>query len=199
MNLQSSVMPVSLYVGKTLRFSPLDYEKDAPIESGWTHNAGYLRLLGPEPAMPLSPEQVKEKYKEIEKAAEQYNQFYFALHTCSDDRLIGFAQIFWIEWSNGHARVKLGIGDPADWGKGYGAEALDMLLRFAFIELNLHRLTAVVQGYNRAALRLFSKAGFVEEVRRRQAVYRDGKRWDLIMLGLLDEEWRASRKGEGKE
>jgi RimJ/RimL family protein N-acetyltransferase len=65
------------------------------------------------------------------------------------------------------------------------------LLRYAFDELNLYRLTAVIPEYNPVAMQLFSKAGFVEEVRRRKALNRDDKRWDLINLGLLHEEWSA--------
>jgi RimJ/RimL family protein N-acetyltransferase len=47
--------------------------------------------------------------------------------------------------------------------------------------------------YNRPALRLFANAGFVEEVRRREAIHRDGQRWDLIQMSLLRPEWTASR------
>ena len=77
---------------------------------------------------------------------------------------------------------------------GYGTEALQMLMRYAFSELNLFRLAALVPEYNQAAIHLFQKAGFIEEVRRREALNRDGRRWDLIHLGLLREEWEARRK-----
>ncbi len=69
-----------------------------------------------------------------------------------------------------------------------------MLIRYAFRELNLHRLTAIIPVYNAAALGLFSKHGFVEEVRRRKALHRDGKRWDLLHLGLLAGEWKEAGK-----
>lgn len=51
----------------------------------------------------------------------------------------------------------------------------------------------MVPEYNTAALSLLKKFGFVEEVRRRQALTRDGRRWDLVYFGLLNEEWRAGR------
>jgi RimJ/RimL family protein N-acetyltransferase len=91
--------------------------------------------------------------------------------------------------------VRLGIGDPADWRKGYGRDALHLLMRFAFSELNLHRLTAIVPEYNTPAMQLFTNAGFIEEVRRRQALARDSRRWDSIHLGLLRSEWAARHGG----
>ena len=74
---------------------------------------------------------------------------------------------------------------------GYGREALNLLLRFAFGEINLFRLTAVIPEYNQAAMGLFQQAGFSEEVRRRQAIHRDGQRWDSIHFGIFSREWYA--------
>jgi RimJ/RimL family protein N-acetyltransferase len=66
------------------------------------------------------------------------------------------------------------------------------MLRFAFDELNLFRLSAFIAEYNPAGLSLAKKFGFIEEVRRRQALERDGRRWDMIHCGLLREEWLAN-------
>lgn len=180
-----------LFVGENICLAPIDHEKDPEIESRWTHDPTYLRLLSPELARPLSAAQIKKKYEAIEKEMEESrNLFYFPIRMRSDDRLIGFARLSWIEWSNGNGYIDLGIGDAQDRGRGYGSEALRLLLRYAFAELNLHRLTAMMGAYNLCALHVFQKAGFVEEVRRRQSLYRDGQRWDLIHLGLLRSEWQ---------
>jgi RimJ/RimL family protein N-acetyltransferase len=180
-----------LFEGERICLGPIDFDKDPEIESRWTHDPYYLRMLSAEPARPLAPSQVKKKYEAIEKEQdEKRSSFYFAIRAKTDDRLMGFVQLFWIEWSNGIARIKLGIGAGDDRGCGYGSEALRLALRFAFAELNLYRLTAVIPEYNTVALHVFSKAGFVEEVRRREAVYRDGRRWDIIHLGILQDEWR---------
>ena len=186
----------SLYDGQLVCLAPIDHEKDAEIESRWTHNAEYMRLLYPEAARPLSPWQVKKRYEAIEKEMdENKNLFHFAIRLRTDDRLVGFAQIYWIEWANAVGVLRLGIGDPDDRRKGYGSDALQLLLRYAFDELNLYRLGAQVGEYNPVALQLFQRAGFVEEVRRRQALNRDGRRWDLIHLGLLRAEWSPLSPG----
>jgi len=186
-----------LFEGQRIRFTPFDYDQDPKIESQWTHNPVYLRMLGADIVRPLSPQQIKKKYEDIEKEVdEQRKLFYFAIRTRSkegepEERLIGFARLFWIEWSNGTGNVQLGIGDPGDWGRGYGGEALEMLLRFAFSELNLFRLMAVIPEYNQAARHLFEHAGFHEEVRRREALQRDGRRWDMFHFGILSAEWET--------
>jgi RimJ/RimL family protein N-acetyltransferase len=183
----------SLFVGELVRLGPIDHEKDAEIESRWTHDPQYLRMLSPSPALPLSPAQLRKKYEKIEKEQEESkNLFYFTIRTNEAGRLAGFARLYWVEWTHGHGRLQLGIGDPQDRGRGYGSETLRLLLRFAFGELNLYRLSVEIPEYNLPALRLFQRAGFREEVRRRQALNRDGCFWDLLILGLLRDEWQLT-------
>ncbi|MFC1878353.1 GNAT family N-acetyltransferase [Chloroflexota bacterium] len=186
----------SLFESEYICLAPIDYEKDPEVESRWTHNAAYLRMLSPDPARPMAPAQIKKKYEAIEKQMdENKNLFYFTIRMRDDDRLIGFARLHWIEWSNGTGMIQLGIGDSEDRGKDHGNEALRMLLRYAFAELNLYRLTAFVPEYNQIAQNLLAKAGFVEEVRRRQALNRDGRRWDMLHMGLLRREWQTRMDG----
>ena len=71
------------------------------------------------------------------------------------------------------------------------ALALSMLLRYAFHELNLYRVSISVGEDNPRAPAFFKRFGFTEEVRRRQALLRLGRRWDMIHLGLLQEEWQV--------
>ena len=185
----------SLFEGEWVHLTPIDPEQDAQVESKWTHNPRYLRMLYSEPARPLSPAQVKKKYEAIEKEAEEgKNLFHFAIRTRTEqnqERLIGFAQLFWIDWTNSSGVVRLGIGNPDDWGRGYGSDSLRLLLRYAFAELNLFGLMAFIPEYNQVALRLFQRAGFIEEVRRREALNRDGRYWDMIHVGILRDQWIA--------
>ncbi len=188
----------SLYNGTLVRLGPIDYDNDAPLESKWSHDAAYLRLLNTEPARPLSVAQVKKRFEDIEKESEESkNLFHFTIRTQptaeAPSRLVGHARIYWIEWTHGNGWVRLGIGDPADRNKGYGGEALRLLAHFAFRELNMYRLSAAVAQYNPVALHLFEKAGFVREVCRRQALNRDGRTWDMYHLGLLQSEWVFER------
>ncbi|HSD83119.1 MAG TPA: GNAT family protein [Anaerolineae bacterium] len=179
-----------LFEGQRLRLAPADAERDAEIISKWSHDLEYLRLLSADIARPLSPFQVKKQYAEWEKDAEKHPAFNFAVRLKADDRLLGFARLYRIEWTHGTAALQIGLGDRNDRGQGYGREALGLVLRYAFNELNLYRLAAATVEYNEGAIRFFERAGFVVEVRWRQAVQREGRRWDAIMLGLLRDEWK---------
>jgi RimJ/RimL family protein N-acetyltransferase len=180
----------SLFEAEHICLAPIQPEGDAVVEAQWTQDSGYLRLLDREPARPSSPERLKKHYEHIEKSAEEAgNLYYFTIRLRADDRLVGFARLFWIQWTMGRASIQLGIGDPQQRGKGYGGEALSLLVRFAFSELNLYHLSAALPEYNPVALRLFQRAGFVEEACQRQALYRDGRRWGLMLYGLLRDEW----------
>ena len=185
-----------LFESQDVRLGPIDFEKDPEIEFRWTHDSEFMRMYQFDPARPMSAAMVKKQYEKLEKEVEEKkNLFPFMICAKEDDRLIGKAAVQWIEWSNGNGWIHMGIGSPDDRRKGYGSQAMRMLLRFGFGELNLFRLSARIPEYNTAALSLFSKFGFVEEVRRRKAIQRDGQRWDLIAVGLLKDEWQRQAEG----
>jgi len=185
-----------LFEAKDVRFGPIDHEAHPEIESKWTHDAEFMRLMELKPVRPLSPAMVRKQYEAIEKEMEESKDlFHFTIRACADDRLVGKAAVEWIDWANGSGFLRLGIGAAEDRRIGYGSQALGMLLRFAFDELNLYRVTAVVPAYNAGALRLFQKFGFMEEIRRRKALNRDGEIWDLVSFGLLNTEWREQNNG----
>ena len=181
-----------LFESQDVRLGPIDHEKDPAIESKWTHDSEFMRLMETHPARPMSTAMLKKQYEKLEKQVdEDKNLYHFMIRARSDDRLIGKAVVQWIEWTNGNAFLRLGIGAAEDRRKGYGAQALRMLLRFVFAELNLFRVTAAVPEYNEGAIALLNKFGFVQEVCRRSALERDGRRWDLYVYGLLRDEWQA--------
>src|SRR5919106_3458943 len=180
-----------LFEGQDIRFGPIDHEKDPEIESKWTHDSEFMRMMDTNPARPMSAAMIKKQYEKLEKQIEEdKNLYHFMIRSKADDRLIGKASIYWIEWTNGNGFLRLGIGAAEDRGKGYGTQALRMLLRFAFAELNLFRVSAIVAEYNEGAIALLKKFGFVQEVCRRKSLERDGRRWDLLVFGLLHDEWR---------
>jgi RimJ/RimL family protein N-acetyltransferase len=85
--------------------------------------------------------------------------------------------------------LNLGVGDASDRRHGYGSDALNLLLRFAFDELNLHRLSVWPGADNLPFIQMAGKAGFEEEARRREASFHAGRYWDVLHLGLLRLEW----------
>ncbi|MCC7164741.1 MAG: GNAT family N-acetyltransferase [Anaerolineae bacterium] len=188
-------MVLQLFEGKKIRFAAFDADRDAEIFAKWTNDPTYLRLVDHEPARPLSPYHIKKRFEEMEKEA-GHALYYFVIRTQADDRVIGFAHIFWIEWNHGNAHFNMGIGSPDDRRQGMGSQAIEMILRYAFEELNLYRLTVFTFEYNTGAQKFLAKHGFQLEVRRREAIYRDGRYWDALTYGILADEWRAKNPAE---
>jgi RimJ/RimL family protein N-acetyltransferase len=179
-----------LYQGQHVKLGPIDYEEDPAVESAWTHDSAYLHTLGTKIARPLSPSQVKKRYEAIEKEVdESKNSFYFTIRDLQDDRLLGFIRLFWIEWTNATGGIQIAIGNPEERDQPYVCDALQLVLRFAFQELNLYRLTAFAAEDDPAGIELLTQAGFIEEVRRRKAIQRNEQTCDQFLMGLLREEW----------
>jgi len=181
-----------LFEAQDIRLGPIDYERDPEVESKWTHDSEFMRLMELKPVRPLAPALVKKQYEFLEKEIEEdKNLFYFTIRARDDDRLLGKAVLEWIDWSNGNSYLRMGIGSGEDRGQGLGTQALGLLLRFAFAELNLFRVTIVIPEYNEAGIALVRKFGFIEEIRRRKAVLRNGQEYDLLAFGLLRSEWEG--------
>lgn len=108
----------------------------------------------------------------------------------SDDRLLGVTGLHGIEWRDRHAQFGIFIGEPAEWGKGYGTEATELVSKLAFERLDLQRLWLLVYDMNERGVRAYERAGYVREGVLREHVYRDGARHDAILMGLLAREWR---------
>lgn len=102
--------------------------------------------------------------------------------------VIGEIKLNRIRWFNRKAEISLAIKKQFQ-RKGYGSDALSLLLNYAFNKMNFHRLEAEVIEYNEASIKLVKKFNFVEEGRLREAKYSEGKYWDIIRYGLLKKEF----------
>lgn len=171
----------SLFCGQMVRLSSCRPE-DAEILASWTEDAEYLRNVDTDIAAPSSVESFRNSGGKSSNAIE------FRLRALEDDTLIGFVALFGIEWNNQCGRLAIGIGNPNYRNKGYGTDALRLILRYAFNELNLHRVGLDVISYNKRAIRAYEKVGFKVEGTLRESVLRDGEKHDRIMMGILRNE-----------
>jgi len=178
-------MNTPLLHGQLVRLAALNPETDAEAVTRWQRDAEFLRLVDSEPAVPRSASQNK---ADMEARLARENNFSFVIRTLADDRPIGFVGL-WVQWIHSDAWMGIGLGEREYWGKGYGADAVRVILRYGFAELNLHRISLGVFEYNPRAIRAYEKAGFVREGRTRQDARRDGRHWDSFWMGILREEW----------
>lgn len=179
-------MSTALFTGKLVRLAAADPDKHAALFLEWSRDSQYTRLLDFPPARQWSAKQTRE---EMERMDARDNLINLLIHTLDEDRPIGFVELDGIQWAHGDAFVGIGIGSRAHWSKGYGSDALRILMRYAFAELGLFRLSLDVFEYNTRAVRCYEKCGFVVEGRCRQWLLRDGKRWDVLYMGILRSEW----------
>jgi RimJ/RimL family protein N-acetyltransferase len=186
--------PARLLYGERVRLTALN-QGDVPIIARWYRDTVLLRLFDAVAARPQSEAQIARR---LEKWEQDENGFYFAIRSLdeSDEDLLGLIELDGVIWPHGVCGISIAIGDPADWGQGYGYEASELALAFAFQELNLHRVTATVFSYNDRSRALFEKLGFRREGAFREFLERDGERHDMLLYGLLRPEWEARRQRE---
>lgn len=112
------------------------------------------------------------------------------------DKHIGNTGLHGIDWKDRQAELGIMIGEKGEWGKGYGAEALGLMLDYAFTKLNLHRVYLRVYANNPRAIRCYEKLGFRHEGTLRESHFAEGRYWDTLIMGLLQREWLERRSSE---
>jgi RimJ/RimL family protein N-acetyltransferase len=182
------MMDKKLFRGELVRLATEEPDQLAESISRWARDSEYWRLGAGDAARLFSAKKTKTWIeKDIEEASP--NDFFFTIRTLTDDRLIGIIALDDINWAQGESFVGIGLGEREFWGKGYGTDAMRLILRYAFTELNLRRVSLNVFGYNQRGIRSYEKCGFKHEGAVRQWLHRDGQRWDLVHMGILREEF----------
>jgi len=153
----------------------------------------YLRFMQPRS---LHEERA---WLEATMRGEHKDQVNYAIES-SDNEYLGGVGLMHIDPRNRSAELGILIGRREDFGKGYGTEAALLMLRHGFEEMNLHRIHLRVFEYNERGIRSYKKLGFVEEGRLRQAHFRHGAWHDVVVMGILADEFyeKHGRTEDGK-
>jgi len=122
----------------------------------------------------------------------------FIIERAADSGPLGLFVALPIDDEHRIVRMSLLIGDPDDWGQGYGGDALEAFLDAAFDGWNLHRVELELEAGNARADRLYRSAGFRQEAVMCGQRFRAGMRADVAVLALTADEWRA-RSSEAPE
>ena len=176
-----------LLTGKRVRLARPTAD-DIAIIAGWSLDLEYQRLLRRGMVYPGSVEEHRAWFEDMFKGDEYVP---FSIRTLVEDRLVGLLVIKDIMWQARHCSFFIGIGDAGERGQGYGSDAVRVLLQYAFLEMNLHRVGLEVMAYNADAIRAYQAAGFQQDGRMRAFVYRDGVYYDVYMMSILRPEWEA--------
>jgi RimJ/RimL family protein N-acetyltransferase len=174
--------------GKRVRLRSLELSDLDEIMKYW-NDMELRNLVGSADRDPMSRNDEEEWIRNSWKQRQERKAFHFAIETISDNKLIGGTGLFEIDWTSRSAMVGVSIYSPEYWGKGYGEESMNLLLSFAFRNLNLNRVELDTFDFNKRAQKCYLKVGFKEVGRRRKARFIDGQYRDDIIMDILKDEW----------
>ena len=116
---------------------------------------------------------------------ENNNEWMMAIVKKEDDTLLGNIGLDNIDYKNGNAELGIFIGEEENTGKGYGSEAINLLVNYAFNVLRLHSIYLRTYDINERAQKAYRKCGFKECGKIHEALYRDGKYHDIIYMEVI--------------
>jgi RimJ/RimL family protein N-acetyltransferase len=181
-----------IYRGSLVRLAWESPEVLAKAYIKWDRDSELHRLADGVPPQLWSEKKLKEV---VEKRNENLQTgFRFSIRTLSDDKLIGSTSLWVQRWTHSDAWLGIYVGEREYWGKGYGTDAMRLIVGYGFNELNLRRITLGLHAYNERALKSYQKVGFQLEGRIRGEGLRDGVRYDGLYMGILREEWQELNK-----
>jgi diamine N-acetyltransferase len=178
--------PAVNVVGEWVALGPLRREL-LPAYQRWANDLATAYRFGVTPR-PETLERVTTWY-DLEAAAT--DRLPFTIYERSTWRPIGTCDLNAVDHCFGTSYLAIRIGESDARGRGYGTEAVRLLLDVAFTALGLHNVMLTVAEFNRAGRRAYQRAGFRECGRRRQCIVLGDRRWDEILMDCLSTEFES--------
>ena len=145
---------------------------------------------------PNTREKQREYYRGIEASS---SDVVLAIVETESGRHIGNVGLHHIEWIHRTAALGIVIGEKDAWGKGFGKEAWRLITEYGFETLNLHKITAAVLDGHDASLACAVASGFDLEGTQKEQMYRHGRYYNLILVGLTHSVWFQRGHAEGAQ
>ncbi len=160
---------------------------DIPTFVRWFNDpeATQFLLRGP----PMGMEEEERWYSDLLNEADRV----FCIETL-DGKLIGNIGIMHLDWGNRRAEIGVMIGEKEYWNRGFGTQAISLLLNYMFEELNLERIGLYCDETNLRAQRCYQKCGFIQEGKFRHHRLKGGAFYDDVMMSILRSDWDAIKR-----
>ena len=171
--------------GKKIRLRRVERE-DIPTFVRWFNDPEVREFL-----LMYRPISTAEEERWFEKQLDDKGSELFAIET-NDGVHIGNIGLHNINWRDRHAELGIVIGEKEYWNQGYGSDAIRTLLRFAFEDVNLHRVFLRVRDDNARGIRAYEKCGFQHEGRLRECIYSNGRYYDEMRMSVLSREFEGT-------
>lgn len=168
--------------GEQCYLSPINVD-DAATYVGWLNDMEVVRTL----TMASFAISLKNERETLERLSGEH---VYGIVTIDEDRLIGNCGLHDINHVDATAEIGIFIGDKTYWNRGFGREAMRLLLGYGFDYLSLRNIMLRVYAFNERAIASYRGLGFSEIGRRRSSVRREGTEHDVILMDLLDTEFR---------
>ena len=176
-------------VGQRVSLRPLA-RGDLVYLRKWLEDAEIRGLIGE-----TSPMSKADSEKFLEKVRADTQRAWFMVVVRESNRVIGEAGLLRMDHAWHTTDISVIIWERDEWGKGYGTEAILLLLDYAFGHLKFHRAAIGVVGFNERALRFWANLGFKREGAQRDGYYYDGKYHDFILMSILEDEFKELHGG----
>jgi RimJ/RimL family protein N-acetyltransferase len=161
-------------------------EDDAQHFVRWFADMEVTRFLGRRMAITLEQEQ-----EFLKKIGESKDDVWWVVE--AEGKAIGATGIHRIDWLDANATTGIMIGEKASWGKGYATDAMRLRTRYAFRELNLHKLMTEVDTENEASRKALERNGYRTVGTRREQTFREGKWQDRWLAEVLRADWEKTQ------
>lgn len=172
-----------MYEGDLVRLRAFE---SGDLEANHAFVNDYGTLRGMISGLPLPSSYEDERQWLGQQSSYTRGEYQFAIENFEGD-LVGRCGVIKLDWKNRVGELAIMIGGPHQH-RGYGKEAMRLLVDFCFREMNLHRLKVTVFAFNEAAIRTYEACGFEREGLLRREIFRDGEYRDVVIMGLLNEE-----------
>jgi len=160
----------------------------AAVYQRWMNDLEVSRTLTAHWRVPFT---VEDEVEWFEQARRDPTRRVFTIYERPDDRPVGNAELFGIDFAVGSAEVGIVIGERSIWGRGYATEALTLLLDFGFTVLGLHHIWLRYYAANERARAVYDRVGFREVGRLRQATKIGPYRDDIVIMDILASEFQS--------
>ncbi|MFX0095387.1 MAG: GNAT family N-acetyltransferase [Candidatus Hodarchaeota archaeon] len=180
-----------MFEGKKVRLRSFELADLPDIMKHW--NKIHLRReLGP--VVPQSKEEREEWIKQTWESRKAGKAYVFALEELKSGRFLGHCSLNNVRAINRTASVSIAIYDENDRGKGFGTDAMRVVLKVGFDYLNLHRIGLNVFHTNPRGIRVYEKVGFKKVGELRHTDYVEGEYVNDVCMDILEDEYRKLYK-----
>jgi RimJ/RimL family protein N-acetyltransferase len=174
-----------MYVGKMVQLRAYT-ESDIALRLAFINDPDIAGGLTPDIPYPITLHEEKKWFEALTAMGSTYK---FAIEVIDSKEFIGGCSINTVDWKNGVATIGIFIGNKNYRGKGYGTDAMKILIHFIFMQMNINKICLIVYSYNEAAIKCYKRCDFQIEGVLRKEIYKDGKYYDKIYMGLLRDDY----------